>query len=463
MTNAMESPCNLRIWTMPDSLDTIPFHGGGSLTHNVFLPRRAALSAMAWRYSMHTLIHSCSERPQSMKVLIVDKLSPETVTALEKLKVQVEVRSDLNADSLPGALADVNVLVVRSTKVTAASIQAAPQLSLVIRAGAGVDTIDLAAASARGIYVANCPGKNTAAVAELAIGLLIAADRRIVDATVAMRDGNWRKKEFGKSRGLACRTLGVLGLGAIGKAVAQRAKGLDMEVIAWSRSLTPEAAEEMGLGYAASPEALAAACDAVSIHLASTPDTKHLVGKKFLDAMKPGSILINTSRGTLVDTAALRAAIGEKGLRVGLDVFEGEPAGGEAPWTDKELAAVATCTPHIGASTDQASEAVAAEVVRIVEAFLRTGHPVGTVNLCAKSSATFRLVLRHFNRVGVLAFVLDGLREEGINVEETENTIFAGAEAACCSMLLDQSPSEKLLAALRTNENILNVILNACE
>ena len=230
-----------------------------------------------------------------------------------------------------------------------------------------MDTIDLTAASERGIYVANCPGKNTAAVAELAIGLLVAADRRIVDATVSMRDGAWQKKEFGKARGLAGRTLGILGFGAIGRAMAQRAAGLKMEVVVWSRSLTPEIAEEYGVGFADSPEALAAASDAVSIHLASTPETKHRVGKTFLDAMKPGATLVNASRGPLVDTVALRAAIAEKGLRVGLDVFEGEPAGGETKWADKELAMLATCTPHIGASTDQAAEAVADEVVRIVK------------------------------------------------------------------------------------------------
>jgi D-3-phosphoglycerate dehydrogenase len=399
----------------------------------------------------------------NMRILIVDKLSPETVTALQKLNCRVEERNDLNADNLPAALADVNVLVVRSTKVTAAAIQAAPQLSLIIRAGAGVDTIDLGAASARGIYVANCPGKNTAAVAELAIGLLVAADRRIVDATLALRNGAWRKKEFGKARGLAGRTLGILGFGAIGKAVAQRAAGLEMNLIAWSRSLTPEAAEAQGVGYAATPEALAAACDAVSVHLAYSPETKHTVNKQFLDAMKPGAILINTSRGPLVDTAALRAAIAEKGLRVGLDVFEGEPAGGEADFADRELAALVSCTPHVGASTDQAAEAVAAEVVRIVDALLKTGHPAGSVNLCARSPATYRLVVRHFNRVGVLAFVLDGLREEGINVEEMENTIFAGAQAACCSMLLDQPPSTQLVDSLRGNANILHVLVNACE
>ncbi len=203
-----------------------------------------------------------------------------------------------------------------------------------------------------------------------------------------------------------------------------------MNVIAYDpvpACMNEKIAEEFGVGCAATPLALAVAADAVSVHMASTPETKHTVNKKFLDAMKPGTILVNASRGNLVDTQALRAAIAEKGLRVGMDVFENEPTGGEAEFADKELAAMVSATPHIGASTDQAAEAIAGEVVRIVERFLKTGHPAGTVNLCMKSPATHRLVVRHYNRVGVLAAVLDGLREEGINIAEMENTIFAGA------------------------------------
>ena len=354
-----------------------------------------------------------------MKVLIVDKLSPETVTSLQKLGLHVEVRSDLTADNLPTAVADVDILVVRSTKVTAATIQAAPQLSLIIRAGAGVDTIDIA----------------------------------------------WKKKEYGKARGLAGRTLGILGFGAIGKAVAVRAKALDMNVVAYDpipACLNPKLAEEFGVGYAATPLAVATASDAVTVHMASTPETKHTINKKFLDALKPGTIVINASRGNLVDTQALKAAIAEKGLRVGLDVFENEPTGSEAEFPDKELAALVSATPHIGASTDQAAEAIAGEVVRIVEMFLKTGHPAGTVNLCIKSPATHRLVVRHYNRVGVLAAVLDGLREEGINIAEMENTIFAGAQAACCSLQLDKPPSLQLVGKLRGDQNILHVLLTAC-
>ena len=312
--------------------------------------------------------------------------------------------------------------------------------------------------------MANCPGKNTLAVAELAIGMMIAADRRIVDASVALRSGSWQKKEFGKARGLAGRTLGILGFGAIGRAVGQRAAALGMKLVTWSPlDLTPEQAKELGIGYMNSVEEVAAVANVVTIHCALTPETKHLVGKKFFDAMKPGAILINTSRGPLVDTAALRAAIAEKKIRVGMDVFENEPAGGEAAFADKELASLVTCTPHIGASTDQAAGAIAAEAVRIVKLFLETGCPAGTVNLCTEWKATHRLIVKCLNKVGVLAGVLDRLREEGVNVENIENTVFAGAKVASFSLLLDRAPSNKLVDAIRATEDILSVMAAACK
>jgi D-3-phosphoglycerate dehydrogenase len=393
-----------------------------------------------------------------MNVLIADKLSPDTAARLEALGLAVSVQPGLSAEQMLAAVRETHILVVRSTKVTADAFAAAPQLALVVRAGAGVNTIDVAEASRRGVYVANCPGQNTAAVAELAIGLLIAADRGLVDASLALRAGQWRKKQFSAARGLKGRTLGIVGYGAIGRAVAQRAIALEMKIIAWSRSLTPAIAEAEGIVFVASPQELAAQCDAVSVHLALTDDTRRLIDDAFLNALRPGAIFVNTSRGEVVDTEALKRAIEQRGLRVGLDVYESEPAGGEGEFADAALAARIAGTPHIGASTDEASEAIAAEVVRIVEVFLRTGRPPGVVNLCARSPATHQLVVRHFNRVGVLAGVLDGLREEGVNVEEMENTIFDGAQAACCTLHLDQAPSESLLARLRSDANILHVL-----
>ena len=394
-----------------------------------------------------------------MKILIADKLSEHALAALEQAGLVIDFRPDLSADELPCVVSGFNVLVVRSTRVTSDTIAAADSLSLVVRAGAGVNTIDVAATSARGIYVTNCPGRNSDSVAELAIGLLIACDRRIADATAELRSGRWNKKEYSKARGLKGRTLGILGVGAIGEAVVRRAIGLDMQVIAWSRNLTSERAKTLGVQFAESQIAVARASDAVSIHLAASPETKHLIDAKFLEAMPDGGIMVNTSRGDVVDTTALKEAIRSKGLRVGLDVFEGEPGAGVAEFADADLAGAVTCTPHIGASTHQASEAIAAEVVEIINAFRATGRPRNVVNVCARTPATHSLVIRHFNRVGVLAGVLDALREEDINVEEMENAIFAGASAACCTLQLDQAPSPNLIDRLSALDHVLQVHL----
>lgn len=395
-----------------------------------------------------------------MKILIADKLSDKTVFALKELGAEVVINAQVSEAELASVLGDIEVLIVRSKKVNAAAINSAPMLSLIIRAGAGVNTIDLAAASNRGIHVANCPGKNTDAVAELAIGLLISADRRIVGATNDLRSGKWRKKEYGKSYGLKDRTLGIIGFGDIGRAVAKRAKGLEMNVIAWSRSLTREKAEELEIGFCETPSQVAKESDAVSIHLALKPDTKKFINESFFAAMKKSAIFINTSRGEVVDTAALKNAIQTKNLRVGLDVFENEPAGGEADFIDKELAEIcAACSPHIGASTDQASEAIADETVRIVQAYLESGKPVNTVNIRKKSSAINNLIIRHYNHVGVLASVLDELRNEGINIEEMENLIFEGGQTASCTLKLDQTPSSSMLLKLSENKDIIQLML----
>lgn len=392
-----------------------------------------------------------------MKILIADKLSPTALAELEKLGLHLRNEPTLTAEDLPLALADSEVLIVRSTRVTAEAINAAPKLSLIVRAGAGVNTIDIAAASAHGILVANCPGKNKDAVAELALGMLVAADRRIVDASLSLREGRWEKKRYGQADGLKGRTLGILGMGAIGQTLARHAQSLGMKVIAWSRSLTPETAAAWGVGYCFTPLELAQQADAVSIHLAAHADTHHLLNAEFLSRMKDGAILINTSRGQLHDTEALRKAIREKGLKVALDVFENEPAGNDPAFSDPELAGMITATPHIGASTNQASEAIALEAVRIVATYHRTGKPANVLNLREKVDSGISLLVRHYNRVGVLANVLEKLRRDTINVEEMENTIFAGGEAALCTLKLDRMPKAITLQKIMDNVHVMQL------
>lgn len=400
-----------------------------------------------------------NEEVMGMHVLVADKLSETALQSLKAAGHEVVSNPGLSADELPRAVKGFDILVVRSTKVKKDTVESADSLSLIIRAGAGVNTIDLESASRIGIHVANCPGKNTDAVAELAMGLLIAADRRIADGTFDLRKGVWNKSLYSKAAGLKGRTLAVIGLGSIGSAVAQRAASFGMQVVAWSRSLTPESAKELSIGYCASPTEAARIADAVSVHLAAAAETGHFIGKDFFEAMKSEAIFVNTSRGEIVDTAALKAAIETKNLKVGLDVYEDEPASGDNTFRNTQLSAVVTGTHHIGASTHQASEAIAEEVVNIVRAYQETGIPLHAVNVRAKSSTDISLVVRHYNLAGVLAGVLDELRSEKINIEEMHNSIFEGGKAAVCTMKLDDMPSQSLLKRIREAGNVIQAVL----
>jgi len=392
-----------------------------------------------------------------MKILIADKFPSAGVDALAAIGCDVTVNPDLKDELLVTALRDggADVLVVRSTKVTEPMLDAG-RLRLVVRAGAGYNTIDVKAASARGIYVSNCPGKNSVAVAELAFGLLLAIDRRIPDNVADIRNGIWNKKEYGRAQGLFGRTLGLVGVGKIGQEMIGRARAFGMPVVAWSRSLTDAQAEELGIVRAASPVDVAKEADVLSLHVALTPETRGLVGKEVLGAMRPGAVLLNTSRAEVVDQSALEAAIDEKGLRVGLDVFEGEPATatGECSVPIASRAGVYV-THHIGASTDQAQAAIADETVRIVRVYKETGVVPNVVNLAVRTPATHLLTVRHRDRVGVLAHVLGALRAAGINVQEMENVVFDGAEAAIARIQVDQSPSGGVLETVSGNEHVL--------
>lgn len=386
-----------------------------------------------------------------MKILIADKFPESGQRELKDAGFGIVYDPELKDDALTAAVAatGADVLVVRGTKVPAATL-AASRLSLVIRAGAGYNTIDVKTASARGIYVANCPGKNSIAVAELAFGLILALDRRIPAGAADLQAGKWNKKEYSKARGLFGRTLGLVGVGQIGQEMIPRAQAFGMPVIAWSRSLTPERAERLGVEMKSSPQEVAAACDILSVHVALKDDTRNLISADVLAALQPGSYFINTARAEVVDQAALARVVQEKGIRAGLDVFAGEPTGGTGTVEDDifKLDAVIG-THHIGASTDQAQQAIADETVRIVREYKDTGRAPNVVNLAKQTPATHLLVVRHFDRVGVLAGVFDHLKTAGINVQETENIVFDGAVAAIARIHLDHAPTSEAIAAMK--------------
>jgi D-3-phosphoglycerate dehydrogenase len=389
-----------------------------------------------------------------MKILVADAFPKERLQDFARLGLTVEHRPEISAKDLPAAARDASILVVRSKQVTAPVFEGDAALSLVVRAGAGVNTIDVAAASRRGVYVANCPGQNSIAVAELAIGLLLALDRRIPDNVALLRAGKWDKKTFSEARGVFGRTLGVAGLGSIGREVAARGRALGMRVLGWSRSLTDAGAKALGIERASDLAALARDSDFLSLHLALTKDTRGVVSREVLSALRPGAALLNTARAELVDQEALLELARAGKIRVGCDVFAGEPEKGQADF-DSPLGKLPNVygTHHIGASTAQAQDAIAQETVRIVEAFVRTGQVPNCVNVARKTPAKARLVVRHYDKVGVLANVLGLIREAGINVEEVRNTIFDEARAASCAIDLDERPPAALVDRIRARED----------
>ncbi|WP_228522344.1 phosphoglycerate dehydrogenase [Nocardioides islandensis] len=396
-----------------------------------------------------------------MRILFADRLPDKTLADLESHGHECVMEPALTADDLAGRITGFEGLVVRSTKVPKDVFDAADRLALVIRAGAGTNTIDTDAAAGHGVFVCNVPGRNAVAVAELTMGLLLALDRRIPDNVADLREGRWDKTTYGKAEGLLGSTMGIIGLGSIGFAVAERAAAFGIRLHAQARSgRSAESlarAEELGITMCETLEELVGSSDIVSLHVPAGPDTKHLVDERFLGWMKPGAILLNTSRGDVVDEPALLAALDAGRLRAGLDVFADEPGAGQGPW-ESALAQHrnVVATHHIGASTNQAQRAIADGVAEIVDAFV-AGEARHCVNLAPHRLGSATLTVRHLDRVGVLAKVLERLSVEHLNVEHMVNRVFRGGDAAVASIDVEGHPSEELLADLRQVPHVLGV------
>lgn len=318
-----------------------------------------------------------------MKILIADAYEAAGVAQLKALGCQVIHDPQLKDQALVEGVKKhrPEVLVVRSTKVNADVLKAADSLKLVIRAGSGYDTIDVATATQRGIRVCNCPGMNSVAVAELTLGLMIALDRRIVDETDDLRRGVWNKKEYSKARGLKGRTLGIVGMGRIGYEVAKRAKAFEMDLI--YSDVVPNEQVETELGIRkVSFEDLLRTADFVTLHVPGGKETHHLIGAAQLALMKPTAFLLNCARGGIVDEVAMAQAI-KKGRLGGaaLDVYEIEPGAADNEFRDPIPSVPRVYgTHHVGASTEQAQFAVAEETTRIVDAYMRNGAFLHCVN-----------------------------------------------------------------------------------
>lgn len=398
-----------------------------------------------------------------MKILYADSIDESRLARLHDAGHECIVSPGLTADTLPEAIAGVDVLVVRSTKVSATTIDAADRLGLIVRAGAGTDNIDKAAASSRGIFVCNVPGRNAIAVAELTMGLLLAVDRRIADNAAEVRNGTWNKAEYVKADGVAGKRLGIIGLGDIGLAVAERAKAFGLSVSAVRKpDRSPrilQAIRTIGIRMADSQEQLLAESDIISIHVPKSPETTGMVDDAFLAALPDRAILLNTARGDVVDEAALLSALNSGSIRAGLDVWPGEPGTSTGSF-DSALARhpQVVGTHHIGASTDQAQRSVSDGTVDVIEAYL-AGAPINCVNLRSEPSGTCSLTIRHLDRVGVLAKVFAVLRSSGLNVQQMQNQVFDGGEAAVASINVSVSPTDEVVESMLSIDEVLNVVV----
>ncbi len=379
-----------------------------------------------------------------MRLLIADTLHPFAIEELRHLGVDVVYEPEIDSDSLPNALQNVGILVVRSKRVSAEAIASSAALNLIVRAGHGVGNIDVQAASARGIYVASCTGKNAVAVAELTMGLILALDRRIPDAVASVKAGRWEKGNFSRADGLYGKRIGIMGLGAVGREVLTRARAFGLVPYAWSRSMTMQRARDFDVIPVNSPVDLAAKSDILTVHLAANDRTRGIVSREVLEALPDGAVFINTARSEIVDYAALAQIAPKKGLRVGLDVYAQFPhvQSGEFEPPTFDPSVLWYGTPHVGAQTMHAKKAVAAETVRIIRSFLVEGTVPNVSNVRSASSARYQLVVRHYDKIGALANILNVIKRHGMNVEELTTNVFDHSTAACTRLNLISRPSE---------------------
>ncbi len=389
-----------------------------------------------------------------LKVLIADKFPDKYIDQLKEIDLEVIYSPKLGEKDLPEAAETADILVVRSTVVNADTINSSKNLNLIIRAGSGVNNIDISAANHKGVYVANCPGMNAVAVAELAFGLMISLDRRIPDNVIDFRKGKWNKGEYSKANGLKGKTLGIIGVGNIGKEVAKRALAFGMNVYGKDISRI----EGVAIKDFSEMNQLLPLCDVVTIHLPSTPQTKGLFNKEMFSYMKPDTLLINTARADIIDEEAMIEAIRTKNIRVALDVIKNEPEqkAGEITSPLQSLGNVYV-THHIGASTEQAQDAVAEETVNIIKDFMKSGVIANWVNRSKLSDSRYQLVIKHYDKPGVLASIMNIIRENDINIEEIENIIFDGGVVACCTMKLKRPVSTEMIKMMQQNANIMSV------
>lgn len=397
-----------------------------------------------------------------MKILVACELPEFAIAELRTLTTEIVHRPDARPDELRELIPGVGILVVDGRRVSPDTIQRGEALQMIVHAGPGPGDIAVADASAQGVFVTNCPDQHAVAVAELAFGLILALDRRIVDSTVALREGRWNRSEAKDARGLAGRTLGLLGAGPACREIAARAQAFGMPVIAWCPASNADD-HASNIRLCTSARELARTSDIVVVtSLANGQEARLLADADFLENMKEGASFVHVGGPGAVDEAALAKIIPARKLRVAADVFSSEPSTDTGRFRSRlcELPGVIG-TPHVAAVTEQAQNSTAAEVIQIIRSFLVSGEALHCLNLLEHSPATWQLMLRVRDAVGVMASILEAIRADGINAEEISSRVFVGARAAWCTIALDERPSTEALEAIRALHDVLYLEIRA--
>lgn len=394
------------------------------------------------------------------KVLVTDNLSPAGLQHLEAIEgIEVDVRKGLSPEEVREALHEADGIIIRSaTRLTPELLQGQPRLKVVVRAGVGVDNIDLPAATRAGIVVMNTPAGNTTSTAEHTVAMMMALSRNIAPAAASLREGRWDRKLYTGTQ-LSGKTLAVVGLGRIGLAVAQRARGLEMKIIGYDPFLSAERAAEQGIELFSEVDDLIPHCDYLTVHTPLTDETRGIINAERIAKMRSGVRIINCARGGIVDENALADAI-EAGHVAGaaLDVFTEEP-----PTNDRlvQLPTVLT-TPHLGASTNEAQDLVAVEAAEIISGFLLRNEIRHAVNLAPVSAAEMEEIRTYLDigrRLGLL--LAQHPQATGL---KAAHILYRGEAATKNTKMITASFTCGLLeSALTENVNIVNAELMAKE
>jgi D-3-phosphoglycerate dehydrogenase len=398
-----------------------------------------------------------------MKILIACPLTENALLELQGLGAELVYEPELTAERLEDLIPDVAVLVVCRLRVSPEMIATGKALQLIVRAGTDTANIAIDAASTAGVFVANCPYMDAVAIAELTVGLLVALDRRVLENAEASREGARADEMNVDAVGLAGRKLGLLGFGPIEREIAKRARAFEMNLLAWSPTLTPELAAESGIEFCAWPRELARESDVVAVYAAARDAGEVLVDAEFLRSMRPGASFVYMGHPAALDEQALLTVARERGLRVACDISAPQLSDSDTGRITSRLqtlpGVIGTC--RLADRTRQVQQATSAEVVRIVRGFVVAGEVRNCLNLSEHSPATWQLVLRLKDKPGVLAAIVEVVRADGINIEDVTSRLFTGAMAVWCTIALDERPSNDALSAIRQTDGVLHLDIRA--